>query len=88
MNSEPVELEHVFRHLLQARSAIAGGYPCAARAHLREAQVDLRWSLRKVTADCADAVDNGQRMDAPDDEESLAAQLDPLISVARMKGRP
>jgi hypothetical protein len=51
---EPPELDHALRHLLQARSAIERDYPCEARAHLREAQADLRWALKPVTAACAE----------------------------------
>lgn len=52
--NEPPELEHAVRHLVQARDAIERGYPCEARAHLREAQADIRWTLKPVTAACAE----------------------------------
>ena len=51
--AEPLELAHAIRHLLQARDAIKRGYPCEARAHFREAQADIRWALKPVTAACA-----------------------------------
>ena len=53
--NEPVELDHALRHLLQARDAIARDYPCEARAHLREAQADIRWALKPLTAACAES---------------------------------
>lgn len=52
--NEPIELDHAMRHLIQARAAIERGYPCEARAHLREAQADIRWTLKPVTAACAE----------------------------------
>ena len=51
---EPLELEHALRHLLQAREAIKRNEPCAARAHLREAQADIRWTLKPVTKACGE----------------------------------
>lgn len=55
--SEPVELAHAIRHMLEAREALNRGEPCAARAHLREAQADIRWTLKPVTAACSEYTD-------------------------------
>ena len=57
MIPEPLELAHAMRHLLQARHALQQHEPCAARAHLREAQADIRWTLKPVTVACQEYSD-------------------------------
>ena len=51
-DNEPRELGHALNHIVQARTALIRQDPCAARAHLREARLDLNYAVKQVTAQC------------------------------------